>query len=34
MKDLIDLFNEVADMLETATNRIGTNTERIKSIIE
>ena len=32
--DLIDLFNEVADKLETATNRIGTNTERIKSIIE
>jgi len=32
--DLIDLFNEVADKLETATNRIGNNTERIKSIIE
>ena len=32
--DLIDLFNEVADKLETATNRIGYNTERIKSIIE
>lgn len=32
--DLIDLFNEVADKLETATNRIGNNTERIRSIIE
>ena len=32
--DLIDLFNEVADKLEIATNRIGNNTERIKSIME
>jgi hypothetical protein len=32
--DLIDLINEVADKLDIATNRIGNNTERIKSIIE
>lgn len=32
--DLIDLFNEVAERIELATNRIGNNTERIRSIIE
>lgn len=34
LTDLIDLFNEVADRLDIVTNRIGTNMERIKSIIE
>jgi hypothetical protein len=32
--DLIDLFNLVADKIDAATNRIGNNTEQIKSIIE
>lgn len=32
--DLIDLFNSVADSIEISTERIGINTEKIKSIIE
>ena len=32
--DLIDLFNLVADRIDTATQKIGNNTEQIKSIIE
>jgi len=32
--DLIDLFNLVADRIDTATHKIGNNTEQIKSIIE
>lgn len=32
--DLIDFFNLVADRIDTATHRIGNNTEQIKSIIE
>ena len=32
--DLIDLFNKVAENIERATNRIGNNTEWIKSFIE
>ena len=32
--DLIDLFNRVAEKIDRATNRIGNNTEKIKSFIE
>lgn len=32
--DLIDLFNLVADRIDNATHRIGSNIEQIKSIIE
>lgn len=32
--DLIDLFNLVADRIDNATHRVGSNIEQIKSIIE